>query len=114
MKKIISIFISFIISLSFISCGSSSSSSSTTLHTGQSLALSKDAPVCSSKENVDKMINFVKEKNSSGQDQMLARGEAKILPKGTQVNVISISATLVVEVETQDGKKWFAPDSAFK
>jgi hypothetical protein len=45
---------------------------------------------------------------------MLNKGEAKILSKGTIVNIVNISSELIVEVETSEGKKWFAPDSAFK
>jgi hypothetical protein len=58
MRKILSILITLMFTIVLISCGDSSSK--TSLHSGQSITLSKDAPVCSSKENVDKMMNFVK------------------------------------------------------
>ncbi|NFE72564.1 hypothetical protein FC758_01295 [Clostridium botulinum] len=111
MKKLIAIFISGIFLVSFAGCGGNSSSK-TTLHSGESLTLSKDAPVCSSKENVKKMISFINEKNDDGQNRMISNGEAKILSKGTKVDIVKIGAT--VEMETSDNKKWFAPIEVVK
>lgn len=83
-----------------------------TLRSGQSISLNKDILVCSSKDNLDKLISFISQKNNDGQNQMLASGEAKILSKGTKVNIIK--AGITVEMETSDNKKWFAPMEAIK
>lgn len=114
MKKIIMIIISCFMVFSLIGCGdsSSSSSSSSNLTSGKRITLSDDAPVCSSKENVDKMISFVQNNNSKGQQEMIQRGEATILPKGTEVNIVK--SGIVIEIETQNGTRWFAPEEAIK
>jgi len=111
MKKIISILICCVFLLMFTGCDSGSSNK-TTLHSGQSLTLSNDTPVCSSKENLDKMISFISQKNDDGENQMIASGKAKILSKGTKVNIISTGTT--IEIETSDNKKWFAPMEVIK
>lgn len=91
---------------------SSSSSSSSIPQTGQSITLSDVTPVCSSKENVDKLLSYLREKNDSGLKSMYSRGEVKDLPKGTKVNVVKMG--LVTEVETASGTHWFAPMEMFK
>lgn len=114
MKRIITILISCILILSLVSCGSSSStstSSKTTLHSGQSITLKDDTLVCSSKNNLDKMLSFMSQKNKDGQNQMLLNGQATILSKGTKVNVTSVGITTEVE---SNGKKWYAPMEVFQ
>lgn len=110
MKKVISILVSCIFSLSLIGCGDSTSSS-TTLHSGQSVTLSDDTLVCSSKENEDKLLSYIREKNTNGENQMLLNGQATILKKGTKVNVTSVGITTEIEVSS---KKWYAPMEVIK
>lgn len=112
MKKIFLVILSCFIVFSLMGCGDSDTSSSSNLSSGQSITLSDDTPTCSSKENVDKMIDFVQNKNSAGEQGMLDRGEAKILPKGTKVNIIKVGT--VVEMEDENGTKYFAPEEAVK
>ena len=111
MKRIISLFISCIFLSTLIGCENSSRSKST-LNSGQSLKLSDYALVCSSKDNLDEMLLFINQKNDDAQNQMIASGKAKILPKGTKVNIISIGTN--VEIETSDNEKWFAPMEVVK
>lgn len=89
----------------------SSTSSKTTLHSGQSVTLSDGTLVCSSKENLSKMLSFMREKNKDGQNQMLINGQTTILSKGTKVNVINTGITAEIEV---NGEKWFAPYELIK
>lgn len=113
---IILVIIAVVWAISSFSHSSSSptetTSTGTSFSNGQSIILSADTPVCSSKENVDKLINYVREKNNSAVNTMYARGEVKDLPKGTKVNVIK--AGIVTEVETENGTHWFAPMELFK
>lgn len=109
MKRIISAIICLLIMLSLIGCSSSSSSNITT---GQSITLSDDTLVCTSKANEDKLISFINANNTSGENGMIQRGEAVILPKGTKVNIID--AGITTEIETQDGQDYFAPMELIK
>lgn len=93
-------------------CGDDSSSTSSSLTSGKRITLSDDAPVCSSKENVDKMIDYIRENNSAGKQEMINRGDATILPKGTEINIVK--GGIVVEIETKDGTTWFAPKEVFE
>jgi len=95
----------------FLLAGSASSSSPSILQNGQSITLSNKTPVCSSKQNVDKLLFYLNQKNDSGVQSMYNGGEVKDLPKGTKVNVVNIG--LVTEVETS-GTHWFAPMELFK
>ncbi|MGU9539185.1 hypothetical protein ACQX0N_09415 [Clostridium tepidum] len=99
----------------FVGCGESeeeSSSTSSNLSSGERITLSEDALVCSSKKNVDKMIDYIHEKNSAGKQEMYERGDATILPKGTEVNIVKVG--IVTEVETENGQTWFAPIEVFQ
>jgi hypothetical protein len=106
-------FILFLIGLSLIlvGCGSNSVSSSN-LKNGQSIILPSDTPVASSKENVDKIISYVKNKNGSALNNMELQGDATVLSKGTKVNVVKVG--IVTEIETEQGIHWFAPIENFK
>jgi hypothetical protein len=75
------------------------------LKIGQSIILSDDTPVCSSKDNVDKMISYVKNKNTSATQGMMLRGEADILSKGTKINVVKIGT--ITQIETDSGATWY-------
>lgn len=97
---------------SFSHSSSSSSSSSELPQSGQSITLSDVTPVCSSKENLDKLLSYIREKNNSGIQSMYSRGEVKDLQKGTKVNVTK--AGIVTEIETSGGQKWYAPMEAIK
>lgn len=98
------------------SASSSSSSSETSsskpndknLRSGQSIVLNKNILVCSSKDNLDKMLSFMSAKNEDGQNQMLLNGQATILSKGTKVNVID-AGIAVTKIETLNSETWFAP-----
>lgn len=79
-----------------------------TLRSGQNIILSKNTPVCSSKDNLDKMLSFINANNNEAVNNMILKGQATILSKGTQVNVID-SGILVTEIETLSGESWFAP-----
>jgi len=108
--RITKILISCLFILTLVGCGnvsSSGTSAKSTLHSGQSVTLSNNTLVCSSKDNLSKMLSFMREKNEDGQNQMLLNGQATILSKGTKVNVISTGMT--VEIETSDNKKWVVP-----
>lgn len=98
----------------FVGCGDEeeSSSTSSSLNSGERITLSDDVPACSSKENVDKMIDYIKEENSAGKQEMISRGDAIILPKGTEVNIVKVG--IIVEVETENGETWFTPIEAFE
>ncbi|NFS07349.1 hypothetical protein FDE99_06195 [Clostridium botulinum] len=115
--KMVLLCLSFILCLGlFVGCGdeddSSSTSSSSSLSSGERITLSEEAVVCSSKENVDKMIDYIREKNSAGKQEMYERGDATILPKGTEVNVVKVG--IVTEVETENGTTWYAPIEVFQ
>lgn len=100
----------------FSSNSSNSSNTSTKTNSsyssGDRITLSDDAPVCTSKENVRKMISYVQKGNKAGQEEMLKRGQATILYKGTEINIIK-SGT-ITEIETKSGLKYFAPREAIK
>lgn len=100
----------------FVGCGdedeSSSTSSTSNLSSGERITLKDDAFVCSSKENVDKLIDYIREKNSSGEQEMIDRGEVITLTKGTEVNIVKVG--IVTEIETGNGEKWFAPIEVFQ
>lgn len=93
-----------------VGCGSDSASS--TLKDGQSITLSDVTPVCSSKDNVDKLISYMQQKNNSGIKSMYINGEVKDLPKGSRVNVVNTG--IVTEIETSDGSHWYGPMELFK
>lgn len=89
-----------------------STDSSTDYTSGDRIVLSYDAPVCSTKDNVDKMINYISKNNEEGQNEMIERGEATILPKGTEVNIVKNG--IIVEIQTKSGNEYFAPFEAIK
>lgn len=84
----------------------SSQSNDKTLRSGQSIVLNKDELVCSSKENLDKLLSFINQKNKDGENQMLLNGQATFLRKGTKLNVID-GGIAVTEIETSTGEHWF-------
>ncbi|NFT02951.1 hypothetical protein FDF18_06465 [Clostridium sporogenes] len=100
----------------FVGCGdedeSSSTSSTSNLSSGERITLSEEAVVCSSKENVDKLIDYIREENSAGKQEMYERGDAITLPQGTEVNIVKVG--IVTEVETGNGETWFAPIEVFQ
>ncbi|ENK1242979.1 hypothetical protein AB2063_001107 [Clostridium botulinum] len=100
----------------FVGCGdedeSSSTSSTSNLSSGERITLSEEAVVCSSKENVDKLIDYIREENSAGKQEMYERGDAITLPQGTEVNIVKVG--IVTEVETENGSTWFAPIEVFQ
>lgn len=108
MKKVFSALLICFAILSLIGCGDSSSYATT----GQSITLSQDTPVCSSKENVNKMISYVQNNNNDGASEMEKNGEATVLPAGTKVNIVK--SGIVTEIETESGEKWFAPNEVIK
>lgn len=105
-KNIILILVTLLFSIMLIACGGSSLSS------GQRITLSSDTPVCSSKDNVDKVINFVNQNNEQGLEEMESSGEACTLPAGTEVNIIKTG--IVIEIETSSGSHYFAPKEVIK
>lgn len=103
----------FLFSMSFVLIGCSSSSSYSGLSNGQSITLSKDAPVASTKGNVDKIISYLRNNNGSAIHQMELDGEAKTLKQGTKINIINAGTITEVEV-VNTGEHWFAPNEIFK
>lgn len=91
---------------------SGSNSSSTDLKSGQSLKLSENALVCSSKDNVDKIISYINNDNQEAIQNMHLRGEATVLKSGTTIDIIKVG--IVTEIETQNGERWFAPFEVFE
>ena len=107
-KKIIYFGVAILLFLMFFgSCGGGS----TPYSSGDKYTLTADAPVCNSKKNVDKMINFVAQHNSEGQQSMFAKGEATIISKGTTVNIIKTGIVVEIEVGKQ---RYYAPKEAIK
>ncbi|WP_035290923.1 hypothetical protein [Clostridium sp. KNHs214] len=109
MKRIITIILSCFMFFTLVGCGNNSSTTNSNINynSGEEITLAEDAPCCSSKSNVDKMIDYVRENNKNAQDRMLSNGEAKVIPKGSKVTIVSLG--IVVEIETEDGESWFAP-----
>ena len=93
------------------SCGENSSSD-TNLKNGQRLTLKEDTPVATSKDGVDKIIDYENQKNEKGLDDMEANGETTVLSKGTEVNVVDVGIT--TEVQTDDGTDYYAPEELFE
>ncbi|WPC42983.1 hypothetical protein [Clostridium sp. JS66] len=87
-------------------------SNSTNIESGKEITLSADAPVCSSADNVDKMINYVKNKNEQAIENMESRGESKVIPKGSKVTVVKTG--IVDEIEDKNGEHWYAPHEILK
>lgn len=113
MKRILSIIlVSIIMIFSLVGCDDTSSSSNSSLHSGQRLKLSQEGLFCSSKENVDKMLDYMDQKNSKGQNEMISQRKAIVLPKDTEINIRHIG--MVTEIETANGEKWFAPSETIK
>jgi len=79
----------------------------TSLTNGQQLTLTSNTPVGSSKEDVDKIINYVKANNESGLEEMESTGDARVLPAGTTVTIVKIG--IVTEIKTKNGGQYFAP-----
>ncbi|KUO65572.1 MAG: hypothetical protein APF84_14715 [Gracilibacter sp. BRH_c7a] len=97
-----------------VGCGESSSSSSADLKDGdsQSLKLIDDVLVCSSKENVEKMISYIRKSDLTAVEDMQLSGQATILKSGTIIKIIDDGN--VTEIETQSGEKWFGPREIFE
>lgn len=92
---------------------SNSDNNSAQIESGKEITLKKDAPVCSSKKNVDLMIDYVKNKNETAIELMEQNGEAKVIPAGTKITIVD-SGILVTEIEDESGDHWFAPYETFE
>ena len=79
---------------------------------GEEITLSSDASVCSSRDNVDKMINYVQNKNEQAIENMENKGESKVIPKGSNITIVKLG--IVVEIEDSNGQNWYAPYEVFK
>lgn len=114
-KKKIGITSGVIIVLIFIAIfmvGCSDNDNSYNFSVGEKITLTEDAPVCSSEENVDKMINFVKNKNEDAIENMEKNNEAKVISKGEEVTIIKLG--IVIEIEDSDGQDWYLPCEGLK
>lgn len=114
MKKIAIIFISCLCLLTFIGCGdnsSSSTSSGTSLHSGQSMELKETIPVCKSKEDLDKFVSYDDHNDTIGTMEMKNSGAVQFLPKNTTFKIIKVGEAVDggqnVQIQTSDNKKWF-------
>ncbi|WP_123052979.1 hypothetical protein [Clostridium sp. JN-1] len=108
-KKTFIIIFCFIISIFMVGCGDDSSSN---FNVGEKITLSADAPVCSSKDNVDKMINYLQNKNEQAIEDMENNGEAKVIPQGSDVTIVKLGT--VIEIEDSDGQDWYIPSQSLK
>ena len=111
-KKIFIPIMLIVLVLSFIGCGDSSNSSTTYAKVGSSVTLTDGGIFCSSKKNVDKMIDFISAKNKDGQNKMFSNGEAIIIEKGEKVNITD-KGMAITEVEYKN-QKWYAPMEVVK
>ncbi|ADK14742.1 hypothetical protein [Clostridium ljungdahlii] len=91
---------------------SATTNKSTDFKEGEEITLSEDASVCSSKDNVDKMINYLQNKNEQAIENMENKGEAKVIPKGSNITIVKLG--IVVEIEDSNGQDWYAPYEVFK
>jgi len=112
-KKITSILLVFVCVLFLSACGDSNSDSSAIPSIGESVTLSQQTLCGTSKENLDKALSFISEKNSSGLDGMIADGECFEIPKDTKVNVIGYKGA-TLEIETPSGQSGYTVVEAVK
>lgn len=90
------------------STADTSADTSGEIESGKEVILKQDTPVCSSKKNVDTMINYVSNHNNNGINTMIQSGEAEVLPAGSKVNVVD-AGILTTEIQDEYGQHWFTP-----
>lgn len=111
-KKIILLVLMSILSIFiFVGCGDTETSSSNSdnlvnIRDGQEITLSEMIIVCSSKDNVDHMLDYVSEENQTAINRMFLNGEAKYIQEGEKVTIVDAGFS-VTEIQDENGETWF-------
>ncbi|MBU3114339.1 hypothetical protein [Clostridium lacusfryxellense] len=111
-KKVISILLVGICVIFLAACSNSNSDSSIP-SIGENIILSDNVLCGTSKDNLDKALSFISEKNSEGLDGMLSSGEAFEFSKGTKINIIGAKSASF-EIEDNNGKSGYTIMEAVK
>lgn len=117
-KRIILLVLMSLLSLFvFVGCGdtettSSSSDNFVDIRDGQEITLSEMIIVCSSKDNVDHMLDYVSEENQTAINRMFLDGEAKYIQEGEKVTIVDTGFS-VTEIQDANGETWFTIKDSF-
>jgi thiamine biosynthesis lipoprotein ApbE len=109
MKKIMSVIL-ISLTLFLISCSSSLTTSNTNFQVGKPYTLTTDLLVGTTKDNISKAIEYIKNKDNNGFNKMMSNGDIYEIKSGNKVTVTKVHGT-TVEVEDENKKSgWTIPE----
>ncbi|MBW9157811.1 hypothetical protein G9F71_013630 [Clostridium sp. FP2] len=66
------------------------STSSSDLRSGQTITLKSALPVCTTKENLERLDNIMREKNETSKTNMFNNGEVIVINSGNNIEIVDV------------------------